>query len=73
MPLNSVMYSIFMFVQPIKDWMLACGVALLVVIDVVILTVYSIVEGIKGRLTSSKIPNSENTEDLVGVSVTFVT
>jgi len=48
--------------------MLACGVALLVVIDVVILTVYSIVEGIQGRLTSTKVPNAENTEDLVGVS-----
>ncbi len=49
--------------------MLACGVAFLVVIDVLILTIYSIVEGIRGRLTAEKVRNQENVEDIVGVRI----
>lgn len=52
-----------------KDRMLAMGVAFLVIIDVVILTTYSIVEGIRDQLASKRVPNKENTEDIIGVSI----
>ena len=44
------------------------GVALLVIIDVAILTTYTTVEGINGQLSSNRIPNRENSEDVMGVS-----
>ena len=44
------------------------GVAFLVIIDVAILSVYTIVEGVSGQLSSNKVPNRENTEDVIGVS-----
>lgn len=48
--------------------MLALAVAVLVAIDVVILTTYNVVEGLRGNLVAIKITNPENPEDLSGVS-----
>ena len=61
---------IFLPLQPLKDWMLALGVTFLVVLDVAILSIYTLVEGIRGQLSSNKVPNRENTEDIIGVSLT---
>ena len=64
----------FVLPQAIKDWMLALGVLFLVVIDVVILLVYTAVEGSKTELAEStglaakRVVNSENPDDIEGVS-----
>ena len=54
--------------QVIKDWMLALGVLLLVVIDLIVLITYTAVEGARGNLSAKRVPNRENPEDMVGVS-----
>ena len=66
----------FVLPQAIKDWMLALGVLFLVVIDVVILLVYTIVEGSKvyppdGRngLAARLVVNQETPQTVEGVSV----
>ena len=48
--------------------MLALGVFLLVVIDIVILSTYMIVASLSGRISSSLVPNRENLEAREGVS-----
>lgn len=55
--------------QPLQDWMLALGVAVLVIIDIVILTSYNVVEGIRGNLVATRVANRENPQDLLGVSL----
>ena len=55
-------------IQVIKDWMLALGVLLLVVIDLIVLITYTAVEGARGNLSAKRVPNRENPEDMVGVS-----
>ena len=54
--------------QVLKDWMLALGVAVLVAIDIIILTTYNLVEGLRGNFVATKVSNLENPEDLSGVS-----
>lgn len=55
--------------QNLKDWALAFLVLFLVVIDVVILTTYTIAEGVRGHFgDTTRIPNRENEEDSTGVS-----
>ena len=54
--------------QALQDWMLALSVAVLVAIDVIILTTYNVVEGLKGNLVAERVINPENPEDLSGVS-----
>ena len=49
--------------------MLALGVFLLVVIDIVILSTYTIVASLDGKMFSSLVPNRENQEVRKGVSI----
>lgn len=51
--------------------MLALGVAVLVVIDVIILSVYNLVEGVRDNLGATRVQHRENPEDLVGVSCNY--
>ena len=43
--------------------------ALLVAIDVIILLVYDIVEGVRDKLEASLVPHKENPEDVTGVGL----
>lgn len=45
------------------------GVALLVLIDLLILLIYTIVEGLRGRLNAVLVQNEENPLTEIGVSV----
>lgn len=54
--------------QPIQDWMLALGVGFLVLIDLIILVIYTLVEGLRGNLGATRIANEENPEETSGVS-----
>ena len=53
--------------QTISNWMLAVGVLLLVVIDLIILITYTAVEGARGNLSALRVLNRENPEDVSGV------
>ena len=44
--------------------MLAVGVLLLVLIDLIILIIYTAVEGARGNLSAQRVPNRENPEDI---------
>ncbi len=55
--------------QSIHDWHLAVMVLALVVVDLVILSAYTTVEGVRGNLETIKISNRENPTDTQGVSV----
>ena len=48
--------------------MLAMGVGFLVLIDLIILVVYTIVEVLQGNLQAMRIPNIEHPEETDGVS-----
>ena len=54
--------------QWIHDWHLAVAVLCLVTIDVLILGVFLLVEGVRGRLTTRLIPNRERPREIIGVS-----
>ena len=54
--------------QVLKDWHLALAVLTLVLVDLTILLVYTIVEGVRGNLTTTRIFNRENPSDVEGVS-----
>ena len=63
-------------IAQVHDWKLFLGVLSLVVVDVIILGVYTIVEyprGLNGTsvagLRAQKVINKENSEDLQGVGV----
>ncbi len=47
--------------------MLAGGVALLLLVDIIILTSYTLIEGILGQLNSVLVPNKEKQEETIGV------
>ncbi len=53
--------------QKIHDWHLALVVLVLVLIDLVILTIYMMVEGLRGNLEAERIPDRENPMEEVGV------
>ena len=53
--------------QKIKDWQLALGVLTLVLVDLTILLVYTVVEGVQGNLTVDRIPNKEKPMSVDGV------
>ena len=53
--------------------MLALGVMLLVAIDLIILTIYTGVEGTRGNLSAQRVPNRENPEDVSGVNLLHYT
>ena len=48
--------------------MLLLGVGLLVAIDLTILVIYTLVEGVKGRLGAEQVENRENPMSMDGVS-----
>ena len=54
--------------QVLKDWHLALGVLASVLIDVLILMIYTIVEGALGNLNAIPVPNRENPMDILGVA-----
>ena len=47
--------------------MLALGVLIFVVIDLIILITYTAVEGARGNLSAQRVPNRESPEDISGV------
>ena len=51
-----------------KDYHLALFVCALVTVDVVILSVYTLVEGLRGNLEPTRTVNAENPLDTRGVS-----
>ena len=55
------------YTQPLQDRYLALGVLVLVLIDVIILLVYTTVEGVQGNLTAIRVPNRENLMNMEGV------
>ena len=59
--------SLCPYTQPLQDKYLALGVLVLVLIDVIILLVYTIVEGVQGNLTAIRVPNRENLMNVEGV------
>ena len=54
--------------QTIKDYQLALFVCALVVVDVVILLVYTLVEGLRGNLTPIRVTSAENPSYTLWVS-----
>ena len=58
--------------QPLQDWILALGVGFLVLIDLVILVIYSLVEGLRGNLDATRIPNVERQQEISGVGLRHV-
>ena len=56
-------------VQGLQDWMLVLAVFFLVGIDVVILLIYTIIEGSRGKLEAEAIQNPENPSVEQGVSM----
>ena len=56
--------------QKLKDWKLALAVAVLVLIDVITLLVYTIVERLRGNLKAILVRNEENPSAEIGVRFT---
>ena len=54
------------------DWMLALIVLLLVGIDVLILAIFMVTEGVNGRLGAVTVQDRENPVSIEGVSVTII-
>ena len=65
--MNTHTYTYTMHIQPLQDRYLALGVLVLVLVDVIILLVYTIVEGVQGNLTAIRVPNRENLMNVEGV------
>jgi hypothetical protein len=57
------------YMQSLKDLKLALSVALLVLIDVLILLIYTIVEGLRGSLNATLMQNEEDPSAEIGVSI----
>ncbi len=64
--------AFLLFFQRLNDWKLVLAVLVLGLVDLVILAVYTIVEGIRGNLGAEKIENEENLTDTKGVSMLHV-
>ena len=62
-----IVVVVYLLMQALKDQHLALGVLMLVLTDLVILLVYTIVEGIQGNLIAQRVPNRENPMDVEGV------
>ena len=62
------MFSLFICIQFLKDWILAVVVALLVSIDIVILLIYTAIELNKETFKPNLSENEENIKSLFGVS-----
>ena len=48
---------------------MAVAVAVLVFIDIVVLCIYTIIEGVYGNLSAHRVPNEENLQSEIGVSI----
>ncbi len=57
----------------LQDWHLVLVVLALVVVDLVILVLYTVVEGARGNLGAKKIVSVENPMDTKGVSYQLCT
>ena len=57
--------------QLLKDWHLALGVLILVLIDLTILLVYTAVEGTRGNHLATRVPSRENPRSVRGVSYLY--
>ena len=57
--------------QLLKDWHLALGVLILVLIDLTILLVYTAVEGTRGNHLATQVPSRENPRSVRGVSYLY--
>ena len=55
--------------QKMKDYHLALFVCVLVAVDVLILFIYTLVEGLRGSLEPMRVSNAENPLDTRGVSM----
>ena len=55
--------------QTLKDYHLALFVCVLVAVDVVILFIYTLVEGVRGNLEPMRVSNTENPSETRGVSM----
>ena len=56
-----------MHIQPLQDRYLSLGVLVLVLVDVIILLVYTTVEGVQRNLTAIAVLNRENPMSIEGV------
>ena len=65
------LHSTLLHLQPLEDWLLSLGVTCLVAIDLVILTIHTVVEYLHGDLEAVRIPNRERVGDIVGVSYRY--
>ena len=61
-------YTYTIHMQPLQDRYLALGALVLVLVDVIILLVYTTVEGGRGNLTAIRVPNREYLINVEGVS-----
>ena len=57
--------------QLLKDWHLALGVLILVLVDLTILLVYTAVEGTRGNHLATRVPSRENPRGVRGVSYLY--
>ena len=64
---STYIHTYTIHIQPLQDRYLALGVLVLVLIDVIILLVYTTVEGVQGNLTAIRVPNRENLMNVEGV------
>ena len=55
--------------QGLKDWTLALAVVMFIIVDVIILLVFTIVDGVEGELTAKLMPNLEHPTSEIGVSM----
>ena len=53
--------------QNIRDRYLMLGVAALVAIDLTILVIYALVEGVRGNLVALEVPHKERPKNIEGV------
>ena len=64
-------FSIFLFIQSrLQDHVMILGVVCLVLIDLAILGIYTLVEGVRSNLDVKRIPNREFSQETIGVSHT---
>ena len=57
------------YLQTLKDHHLVLFVCALVAVDVIILLLFTLVEGVQGNLEPSMVPNTENPSEIRGVSI----
>ena len=68
LPTKPVLGYMCCAILQIHDWILALAVLALVIIDVVIIGMYTLVEDSRGLLVVEKVLNREHPQDTIGVS-----